>query len=329
MKRGKVAVLVLNWNGVHLLKDCFDSLLQQTYMNIELFLVDNGSTDGSIEFMRGNYPSVKIIRYPENLFYCKAYNRAVKQVDAEYVYFLNNDTVSDPKSIEELVKVLEKDEKIAGVGAKLLFYKEKDRIQSFGIIPDVLGGGWDRGLGEVDIGQYDRQLEVFGITGAAALYRKKVFEEVGGFDEKFVGFLDDVDIAFRTRFKGYKLFVTPKAIVLHYADRSMNPNKVFLLQRNKFKNFIKNFRLDIFLKYLPVLVMTELVILLNYLVRLRFSYFFATLRGLNSFILEAPDSLQKRRKNDLNSACKQTYEWLNNRISISRGFKKLRYDKWS
>jgi len=247
-----VSIIILNFNGKKFLKDCFESLKKQTYQYFEIILVDNGSTDNSVEFIKNNFPEVKIIANKENLGFAQANNQGFKITKGKYFVTLNNDTKTDKKWLENLVSVAEIDEKIGMVASKILSLKNPTLIDSVGINLSLNGMSRGRGRLEKDKGQYDKIEEIFMPSACAALYRKKMLEEIGFFDDKFFAYCEDTDLGLRGRLAGWKAFLSPQAVVYHYYSGTAgaySPLKVFLVERNHFWLVIKNFPLKLVLLY--------------------------------------------------------------------------------
>lgn len=205
--------MILNFNGKRYLKDCLTSVLTQTFRDFEVILVDNGSSDGSAEYLETHYPWVKVVENKKNLGFAAGTNIGIKQAKGEYILTLNNDTQMDNHFLECLVRVMKSDESVGMCAPKMLFYD--GRINSAGICLSRSGAAWDRGMSEPDIGQYDSTEEIFGPCAGAALYRKKMLEEIGLFDEDFFLYMEDVDLAFRGRLAGWKCLYVPDAKVYH------------------------------------------------------------------------------------------------------------------
>ena len=241
-------MIILNRNGKKYLSALFDSLRKQTYGNLRITMVDNGSSDGSPEFVRENYPQVSVIALRENLFFSRGNNRAVKETNGEYIFFLNNDTIVDSRAIEKMVKTVKDKgaQSVAAVAAKMLFAGEKKIIDSVGTVIMPNGSPFNRGIGQVDIGQYDKSEEVFGACFGAVLVRRIVYEQTAGpLDNAYFGYFEDIDWCFRARILGYKIHTCPEAVVYHdHSGTARNERyswKYYLIQRNYLKTVIKNF----------------------------------------------------------------------------------------
>lgn len=178
----KVSIIVLIYNAKKYIKPLFDSVFNQTYKNLEVLAIINGSTDGSKDTIAENFSQVKIIDPKKNLWFCKGNNLGITQSTGDLIYLVNQDVVLEPDNMEKMVKVFE-DQKVGAATGKVLRYdfinnKKLNIIDSTGIIMSKSGRGKDRGQLEVDLGQYDHRREVFGVSGAVAMYRKSALEKV-------------------------------------------------------------------------------------------------------------------------------------------------------
>ncbi|MEM2971945.1 MAG: glycosyltransferase family 2 protein [Candidatus Bathyarchaeia archaeon] len=252
----KVAVLVINYNGKHYLRECFESLKNQTYSDYDVYVIDNGSVDGSVEYVKMHFPWVKIIAFRENLGFAKAYNEAIKVVDADFVALLNNDTRVDKKWLQELVSAILSDNLITAVGSKILLYDNPQLLNHAGAKITPAGGGFDIGLYQRNHEKYDKKREVGAVCGAAMLVRKNLFMKIGGFDENFFAYFEDVDFCWRALLYGFKILYVPTSIVYHKLGgswgRSLSPERVFLGERNRLLSVIKNFGLVNLIKALLI-----------------------------------------------------------------------------
>jgi len=244
-----VTVLVLNFNGRTYLKQCLDSLLTTDYPNFKIIVIDNGSVDGSVEFVRSNYPNVQVIKHNRNYGYACAYNRVIDAVQSEYVALVNNDILVDPSWLRELVSYADNDD-IAALTPKMKFLHDKTRINAAGGNCDLYGVGWNKGNGEVDMGQYDAVQEVFYGNGGALLIKKSVWREVGSFDERYFIYGEDLDWCWRARLKGYKIIYVPYAEVRHHWRGSEVP-MVYSLERHWFSTVLKNYSLKTLIQLMP------------------------------------------------------------------------------
>lgn len=249
----RVSVIVLNYNGKHLLEECIDSILGQTYKEIEIIVVDNGSTDGSADLLNQKYKDrIRLILNETNLGFAEGNNVGIAAASGKYIALLNNDAVADPQWIEELVHAAEDSDGTFGMWAsKIMFYDSRKIIDTAGhlIYPDGLNRG--RGKGEADSVQYDSKEEVFFPSGCAALYSKGMLDVISGFDSDFFAYGDDTDIGLKARLAGWKCLFVPTSVVYHKSSATSGKYssfKAYLVERNRIWILIKYFPLpDIFL----------------------------------------------------------------------------------
>ncbi len=258
----RVSVIILNWNGRHFLERCLQSLLAQTFQDFEVVLVDNGSEDGSVPFLKKHYPQVRLIANQENQGFAAANNQAVRATDSEFVATLNNDTEVEPNWLEELVRAADTaDNRTGAYASKMLFTYRPGMIQSAGIALDRAGIAWDWRGGEEDDPTEQEIVEVFGASAGAALYRRSMLEEIGLFDEVFFAYLEDVDLAWRAQWAGWKALFVPTARVLHFHSGTGKEGSYFKnwhLGRNKVWAIAKNYPWPYTLWYLPVILLYDL-----------------------------------------------------------------------
>jgi len=207
MSSPKVSIIIVNYNGKELLQKCLDSLLKVNYDNFEIILVDNNSTDGTVEFVTKNYPSLIIIKLDSNKGFAEPNNIAAKISNGKYLLFLNNDTVVTPNFISEMVKVMETDKKIAICQSLLL--KPDGSVDSSGDFIDHLGVVYNSKT------EIDEIREVSSARGASMLVRSDIFEKLDGFDQKFFVTFEDVDLCWRSWILGYRVLIIPTSIVYH------------------------------------------------------------------------------------------------------------------
>jgi len=244
-----VTILVLNFNGKAHLKKCLDSLLTTNYPHFNVFVIDNGSTDGSVEFLKSNYPSVKVVKHHHNYGYALGYNLVIDKIENEYMVLLNNDILVKPDWLKELIAYI-KNEDVAAVVPKMKFLHNRTWINAAGGSCDIYGVGLNRGNGEVDMEQYDIVQEVFYGNGGALLIKKRVWREIGPFDERYFMYGEDLDWCWRARLKGYKIIYVPHAEVYHHW-RGSGGSMVTLLERHWFSTILKNYSFKTLIKIMP------------------------------------------------------------------------------
>lgn len=209
-----LSVVVVNYNGQKYLNTCLSSLADQSAVDFEVIVVDNGSTDGSENTVRTCLPGARLIRLQTNRGYSGALNEGIVLAKGDYILALNNDTILDRHFIENIRSEMQADATIGMCASKMLL--PDGRINSTGICISRSGAAWDRGMFQPDNGQFDCPDEVFGPCGGAALYRRKMLDEIGYFDEDFFLYMEDVDVAFRGRLAGWRCVYVPGAVVIHH-----------------------------------------------------------------------------------------------------------------
>ena len=242
-----VSVIVLNYNGKHYLDECLSSLIKQTYHNFEVIFIDNGSTDNSIDFIEKNYSNfVKLVKNPINYGFAKGNNIGIQASRGKYIVTLNNDTKVEECWLEELVKSANSNEQIGMCASKIYLMRMEKTIDSVGMLIYPDGSSKQRSWLEKDIGQYDKQEDVLLPSACAALYRRRMLDEIGLFDEDFFAYCEDTDFGLRGRLAGWKCVFVPRAIVYHHYSGTAGKYsnlKAFLVERNHWWVAVKNFPL--------------------------------------------------------------------------------------
>lgn len=257
MKESKnVSVVVPNYNGMEFIEICLKALLGQIEPE-QIIVVDNGSNDGSRELVEEHYPKVQLIALDQNYGFCRAVNEGIHRASTPYVILLNNDTSVCPGFAEELVKALEADPKAFSVGAKMLQYHQKDRIDDAGNFYCALGWAFARGK-DKPASWYEEPDRVFAACGGAVIYRREVLEQLGCFDEAHFAYLEDIDVGYRAQIFGWHNLYEPKARVYHVGSGTSgsryNEFKVSHSSRNSIYLIYKNMPVLQILLNLPFLL---------------------------------------------------------------------------
>lgn len=250
-KEGRVAVVVVNYNGEAYLADCLGALERQTFRDFFVVLLDNGSTDGSVELAERGFPRVEVMRSPVNLGFAAGNNRAIERAlereSTQYVFTLNNDVVMDESCLESLVDTMDSSSgDVWSCQPKMYFFDEDSDEKVFnnaGIVVWRDGSAFNRGINRPDRGQYDDETDIFGTCAGASLYRRSALERTGLFDEDFFAYLEDVDIAWRGRLAGYRSLLCPGAACRHrHGASGVDPaRKISMLERNRVWVLVKNY----------------------------------------------------------------------------------------
>ncbi len=236
-----VSVVVVNWNRRQLLKACLASLARQQDAAFEVIVVDNASTDGSLEMIGRDFPPggplrLKLIRNAENRGFCAANNQGIGAAEGEFVALLNNDAEAEPGWLAALTRAFEGRPDVGMAAAKILVHEDPRRIDKAGhlIYPD--GQNCGRGTGEIDHGQYDQAEDILWPDGCAALFRREMLDQIGGFDEDFFIFGDDAELGMRARIAGWRCIYVPQAVVRHHrggAVKVASTGRLVLIERNR------------------------------------------------------------------------------------------------
>jgi len=282
-----VSVVVLNFNGGDVLRDCLRSISRTEYSNFEVIVVDNCSTDGSCLVVEREFPQFRLVRNSGNFGYSKGNNVGIACSRGDFVVLLNNDTVVTPGWLSELVREASWDPDCF-YQPKILFVGS-DRINSAGNCVQLFGFAFPRGLGEVDVGQYDGKCEVSYASGACVLASRRLVEDVGLLDEGLFTFYEDVNWGWRGLMRGFRTVYVPSAVVYHRWGSSwgrlMSSRKFFLIERSRVASVFRNYSFRTLVVLFPALVFVELLV---------FSYCF--LRGfLSEKIMVYGDLLRFRR----------------------------------
>jgi len=270
-----VSIIIVSYNSREYIERCLDSVQKILYPRFEVIVVDNASTDGSAEVIRRKYSFVKLVCLPKNIGFAAANNLGFRMSKGDFIFLLNPDTEVDPMCLRWLVDAMLRDQEIGVCGAKILLLDKRNIIQHAGGKYHPIGISIDRGVLEVDKGQYDKVEEVTFVCGAAVLIRKKLIREVGLFDPSFFLYHEDVDFCIRTWLHGFKVVFVPKAVVYHkqgtsvveaFAKRPRQPIVVFHKHKNTLSILLKNFPAFTILLWLPFSLCYRMFWLTRYLV---------------------------------------------------------------
>ena len=260
---GSVSVVVVNWNRRALLQECLESLARQTLPPRELIVVDNGSTDGSVELVRDRFPEAQLVALPRNTGFAAGNNCGLRQARGEYVALLNNDAVADPDWLSRLVQAIDAHPAVGCCASKMLLYHRRGVINSTGILYSTVGTAVDRGWMCHDGPRFDEPDYPIGACGGAALYRRSMLEEIGLFDEDFSpAYCEDVDLSLRAQLRGYRCLYVPSAVVYHRVGATLGHGSfrsVYLGARNQWYVWVKNIPAGLLVKHSPALVLYTVV----------------------------------------------------------------------
>ncbi len=254
-----VNIVIPNWNGLRFLPDCLASLQRQQFTAWQITVVDNGSSDGSIDYLRTN--EVKLIALPENRGFSAAVNAGILSSNAPYIFLLNNDTELPPDCLHHLLKAADALPEYDVFAPKMLSFHERDMLDGAGDAFLRGGAGYRLGTMEKDSALYSQAGPIFGACAGAVLYRRSLFDRIGLFDEDFFAYLEDVDFNLRLNRAGGKAWYVPEAKVYHIGSASsgskFNPFTIRLSTRNSVYVLLKHYSLVLFLRFLPVIAIYQ------------------------------------------------------------------------
>ncbi len=284
----KATIVIPNYNNRNLLEELLNSL-KTSSISYNIIIIDNASKDDSINFIRKYYPEIKLIENKKNMGFAYAVNQGIKFTNTQYVILLNNDTVVDKNTINELITTIERSKDIFSASAKMIQYSNKNLIDDAGDEYTLLGWSKKNGFNH-SITEYGNDKEVFSACAGAAIYKTELFKEIGLFDEKFVSYVEDMDLSFRSRLCGYKSYYSSNAIVYHHGSATTgsqyNPFKIRISARNNIYLIYKN--MPLWMKIINILFLT-----IGFIVK----YLFFVKKGYGKYYKKGVFEGIKTRKN--------------------------------
>lgn len=304
----KVSVVILNWNGAEMLRTFLPSVVKYTNPELaEVCVADNGSTDNSVDIVRNEFPSVRLISFKENYGFAEGYNKVMDNVDTDYVVLLNSDVEVTEGWIEPILSYMESHKDVAACQPKILSYHDKKKFEyagaSGGYI-DKYGYPFCRGrvfdFLETDNGQYDTPADIFWASGAAMFVRRDVYVSVGGLDPKFFAHMEEIDLCWRLLSRGYRLVCIPESKVYHVGGATLkkeNPKKTYLNFRNNLLMMYKNLPSDELRKVMIVRCFLDYLAVVFYILKFDFSNAFAVVKARKDYSSMRKDFKSLRDEN--------------------------------
>lgn len=304
----KTSVVILNWNGRKLLEQFLPIVIKQTVSDtVEVVVADNGSTDDSVEYLKSTFPDVPLIILDKNYGFAEGYNRALAQVDAEYVVLLNSDIETTDNWLTTIIDYMDANPGVSAVQPKILDYKKKTHFEYAGAAGgfiDRYGYPYCRGrvLGSVeqDNGQYDDIVPVFWATGACFCIRKDVYFKVGGLDGRFFAHMEEIDLCWRLNSRGHVIECIPQSTVYHVGGASLSaesPRKTYLNFRNNLLMLYKNLPQRRLFPVMTMRFMLDIVASLHFLVQGKTKNATAVIGAFRDYLKMKPDFKKDRQEN--------------------------------
>ena len=267
----EIAVMILNHNGLKYLNKCLSSLNNDLYSNKIIYILDNNSTDKSVDYVYNKYPTVNIMQFKENYGFSYSYDYAIRSLKNKYIAILNNDTYVHEMWLSELYKNMKEKESIGICGSKMLDYLNQNIIDHAGGLINVIGGGNDIGKGEMDYEKFNKSEYVGFACGGAALINKDAYLSIGGFDPKYFLYHEDVDLCWRLWQSGFRVLYVPSAIVYHIGGGTSgdieSPFRIYHSQKSRLRCLFKNSDIKNLLKGIAVSIIFDVVRSIKYAIK--------------------------------------------------------------
>lgn len=292
----RLSIVIVNWNGAPHLPVCLNALRAQTYRNFEVIVADNASHDDSRQLLARDYPEVKVVALPENRGFTGGNNAGIRAAQGEFILLLNNDTEVDPHWLEEIIAAFERHPEAGLVASKMKLFDRRDTFHTAGDFYRLDGIPGNRGVWEIDQGQYDREEIVFSACGGSAAYRKSMLDQIGLLDEDFFYSCEDIDLAWRAQLAGWKCVYAPRAIVYHKLSATGGgATASFYDGRNFIYVIAKDYPASLWKHYRGKIIRQQGRLFAEALRAWRGQAARARLRGMLSGFCHLPKMLKKRR----------------------------------
>lgn len=313
----KVSIIVVNYNGQVHLRECLSSLNNQTNLTSEVILVDNNSTDGSYEIARSEMPEIRMILSPKNLGYSGAINLGLNHAKGDYIAILNMDVVVTHNWLNPLISFLDANPQAGAVSPKILLYNQPDKINAMGLDIHITGLPFNRLYRSLEEDGDQVPTKVPGIHGAAFLVTRGLLEKIGGMNEEYFMYQEDVEFSWILKIAGYDTYCVPESTIYHKYRLSMKPVKLYFLERNRWFLLLSTLGWQSILLLSPLLTLTELMIASycclrgkNFiLAKARTVAWIWKNRGLIRKSRQRVDALRTRSDRQLLSALRLNYDW--------------------
>jgi len=286
----RVSFIIVTYNSESTIVACLKSVLDQSLGSVDILILDNGSHDNTLRIVRKLYPQVSVIENGKNLGYAAANNIGVKTAEGEFICILNPDVILDSRWGTQIVGFLSSTETCGAAEGKLLMAQDPHLLNSGGSRINATGFGCATGLGQPDFTEPQPNVVSYP-SGAAFAVRREVFLNLGGFDESYFMYHEDVDFGIRLFMAGWSVYFVPSALAFHHYDPTIRDHKMKLLEKNRWKTLAKDFPAEYLIRSLPLLVATELFVVL---VMLRLGCFGSKWKAMIEFFQEFHQTFKKR-----------------------------------
>lgn len=298
----QVSIIIVNWNGYKNIKECLISILKCSYPNFEIIIVDNGSVDRSVSYIKNmavKYGNIRLIENKKNVGYAEGNNLGFKRAKGKMILFLNNDTLVDKDFLNILVNKLISDKSIGAVQPKILNYPKSNIIDSVGSYFLNTGFLYHFGHNKKDHKRYQTISEIFSMKGACMLFKKSVINKIGLFENNYFAYFEETDLCHRAILAGYTIYYVPSAVIYHKGGGTASKLPSEFIQFHSYKNriytYLKNFELLTIIKILPIHITYCLLISSVYFFTFKFSLSYAILKAIGWNIMNLK-MIKKKRK---------------------------------
>ena len=308
METHKLAIVILNYNGMNFLRKFMSNTVKHSE-KFAIYVIDNNSSDDSLNYLNDEFPDIKVIKNDSNLGYAGGYNQGLKQINSEYYILLNSDVEVVKGWITPILSFMDKNPDVAACQPKILDFNNKTHFEHAGACGgflDILGYPFCRGRIfenlEIDNGQYNDNIETFWATGACLFIRSSSFWKVNGFDKDFFAHMEEIDLCWRLKNINQRIFCIPESYIFHVGGgtlQSSNPKKTMLNFRNNYFMLFKNLTIFEILAIFPLRIILDVIASVQFLFNSGFSHFLAVYSAILSFIFYLPKNIVKRSRQNI------------------------------
>ncbi|MFC1897876.1 glycosyltransferase family 2 protein [Chloroflexota bacterium] len=260
------SILIIIYNGMLHIENCVLSVLNQTFQSFEIILVDNNSTDGSLNYIKNKFPQLTIVACNENLGYGGGINRGLQYATGDYIAPLNQDTEVDKNWLVFMLQFLKQHPMVGAVCPRSMIYNDRTRISAIGADIHVSGFSYSRAKYQSGILDLDTPIEVNGVSGSSYVIRKSILEQMGGLEPCFGG-MDDTVLSWNLHLMGYKIYCIPRAIIYHKHQMELSPNRLFYLERDRVEMLLTSLKPFTLFVSAPFFILIELLVVSYCLLR--------------------------------------------------------------